>query len=511
MKYANPLPPTPMKTATLLLRATLLLLLACFALPIVARADDRKAIAKLEASIVTIETTRKQYDLQQPWTKRPRTTGKSGVVVGPKEILTTAEELQNRLNIRVQKNGSGRWWKADVNWLDYHANVALLTVEDETFWKGLKPVEFAKTMPARDTFMVARWKNGNLESRKVDFNQYSVDDGRLSAAAMIYVEFESEMVGIGGADPLFGEGKLLGLTCSQSENHVRALPSAFLKGVLDRYKSGRWNGLGYFPFYWQITENPDIHAYLQWKGEPRGVMVIMVPAQPPLEDNLKPRDLILQVDGYDIDMQGHYQDPEYGRLMLESLSTRGRFAGDVVPIKVWRDGHEQVVQYRLPRVDYANKLVPDQVFDENPEYLIAGGLVFQPLNKNYLHSWGADWRRSAPFRLNYFDQEYPSPTRPSIVLLSLVLPDAFNLGYQDLRALVVVKVNGVAISTISGLKEALQRPRNGFHEIEFMRGDSLKRLVLDANQLDAATARVLERYNIPVPESIKPTGAVAGK
>src|SRR5439155_20366771 len=61
-------------------------------------------------------------------------------------------------------------------------------------------------------------------------------------------------------------------------------------------------------------------------------------------------------------------------------------------------------------------------FEQEPEYLITGGLVFQPLTKNFLRSWGQDWERRAPFRLAYFRNQDPTPERPAIVILSQVMP-----------------------------------------------------------------------------------------
>jgi len=448
-------------------------------------------------SIISMQVTRNAYDLQQPWSKIPRTFIKTCIVIAPGELLSTAEDLFDRTLVRVQKSGRGPWWTADVTWVDYHANLALLTVKDASFWKGLQPLELASGPLDTTKLQVARWKSGNLEMRKVDFNQYTVDDARLSFINSLYMEFDSEMTGIGGAAPVLIGRKVAAITCEQTENHVRAIPAAFIRGVLDAKRKNRWTGLGYFPFYWQPTENASTHAFLKLPGEPRGVVVSYVPPNPEIPENLKARDIILQVDGFDITPQGYYQDPLYGQLILENLATRNKFAGDIVKIKVWREGREEVVNYRLPKADYSSRLVPEQAFDHEPEYMIVGGLVFQPLNKPYLKSFGSDWRKSAPFRLSYFDREDPTPARPSLVVLSVVLPDAYNIGYQDLRALVVDRVNGRKISKLADLKKALEHPAGGYHVIEFIRSDSLRRIMLDAATEPDATARVLNAYHIP--------------
>ena len=166
-------------------------------------------------------------------------------------------------------------------------------------------------------------------------------------------------------------------------------------------------------------------------------------------------------------------------------------------MRIWRDGKPLEASYRLPKFEYTNALVPYAVRDQEPEYLVVGGLLFQPLTDSYLQSWGAEWKRNAPFRLYYYNDEEPTKERPALVLLSHVLPDAYNIGYQDQKYLVIHKVNGQRVSRLPELREALQKPLNGFHVLEFVHGDSLRRMVLAAGDAEReATARVLQHYGI---------------
>jgi hypothetical protein len=167
-------------------------------------------------------------------------------------------------------------------------------------------------------------------------------------------------------------------------------------------------------------------------------------------------------------------------------------------MRIWRDGKPMEVDYRLPRFEYTNSLVPFAVHDREPDYVIVGGLIFEPLTDSYLQSWGAEWKRNAPFRLNYYNNEEPTKDRPALVLLSQVLPDRYNIGYQDQKFLVVDKVNGRRVSRLSELQEALKDPIEGSHVLEFVPGDTIRRMVLGAGDAEReATARVLQRYNIP--------------
>jgi len=83
------------------------------------------------------------------------------------------------------------------------------------------------------------------------------------------------------------------------------------------------------------------------------------------------------------------------------------------------------------------------------------------------------------------------------VVLSAVLPDPYNLGYQDYRYLALDKVNGHKVVDLPGLKQALESPQEGFHVIEFLPGEAVSKVILDAPLLKDATQRVMFNYRLP--------------
>jgi hypothetical protein len=459
-----------------------------------------------EHSIVTIEVSRKKYDYYQPWSRRTSQTQKTGLVLADHQILTTADEMFDRTLVRLQKNGRGRWWLGELTWIDYHANLALVTTVDAEFWRDLKPVILKGQMPSGDNLQILRWRNGNLENRRAEFSQFIVREGQLSSVSHVSLEADCDIQGAGWGEPVVANSHVVGIINAQADRTCIAIPASFINGILEAKKSGKFHGLGYFHFYWQPAANPASLARLKLTGDPRGVIIIQVPERPDGDEQvLKPQDMILQIEGFDIDIQGDYQDPEYGHLMLENLSTRGKWAGDEVKMKVWREGKALDVTYRLPKYDYSTSLVPMATYDREPEYLMIGGLVFQPLSDAYLQSWGNDWKRRAPFRLTYYRNESADKDRPSLVLLSQVLPDSYNIGYQDQRCLVVDRVNGQRVSRLPELRAALDKPVNGFHVIEFVQSDSLRKMVLLAGDPEReATTRVLKRYGINEPLHFAP-------
>lgn len=478
---------------------TLILLVAATAAP----AQERKGAqhSPWEHSVITIEVSRKQYDYYQPWTRKTSRVLKTGLCVGEHEILTTADEMFDRTLVRLQKFGRGRWFLGEVSWIDYYANLALVTTSEDDFWRDLKPAALDGSVPGNETLQILRWREGNLENRRAEFTQFTVREGQLAAVNQPVLEADSDIQSAGWGEIIIADSHPVGILSAQDGRMCTAIPAAFIQNILEARRQGRYHGLGYFHFYWQGAQNPASLARLKLTGEPRGVIVSSVPVRPDGDPQvIHTQDVILKIDGFDLDIQGDYADPDYGNLMLENLATRNKWAGDDVKMVIWREGKLTNVVYRLPKYDYSVSLVPSATYDQEPEYLIVGGLVFQPLTDSYLQSWGSDWRRRSPFRLNYYHGDPPTKDRPALVLLSQVLPDAYNIGYQDQKWLVVDKVNGQRISRLAELREALAKPVNGYHIIDLVKSDSLRRIVLAAGENEKqATSRILQRYGIDEP------------
>jgi hypothetical protein len=213
---------------------------------------------------------------------------------------------------------------------------------------------------------------------------------------------------------------------------------------------------------------------------------------------LEPGDVLLRVGGVEIDATGQYEHPRYGRLSCALLFTEGRKPGESLELSILRNHERLSVKITLRRMLPEQEEVPPYVIGRGPDYAVVGGLVFQELTGPYLAATSEGGRRPAPRLFIAVDREgaVPDPARPRIVILTSVLPDAANLGYQDLRDLIVTKVNGEAIGSLADLRRALASPKGGYHVVEFLPGQGPGRLVLDVAEAEASRERVRNLYGV---------------
>jgi hypothetical protein len=362
-----------------------------------------------ENAIIQIEVTSKVYNYIQPWERSEHKAYKSGVVIPGHLVLTTADGLADQTVIRLKKQGDGLFSFGRVAWIDYQANVAALTTDDALnagqpdFWIGLQPAKLADPVPISGPVRLLRWSEDQLEDRQGDIERMTVENSQLSFVSVPALKIDSTLPSAGYGEAVTVGDKLIGLACAQGGDAITAIPTSFIAPILKAQQAKAYTGLGYFDFTWDPAENPLCLDYLKVPGPARGVIVRETGLKPGVVSQVKPRDVILQIDGFDIDAEGNYRDPQYKKLSLENLSSRGKWAGMDCKLKIWRDGKEMDLVYKLPRAEYTDELVPSQLFDQDPEYVLAGGFIFVPLSEPYLRSWGS--RQRPPFRLSYYDMD----------------------------------------------------------------------------------------------------------
>jgi hypothetical protein len=81
------------------------------------------------------------------------------------------------------------------------------------------------------------------------------------------------------------------------------------------------------------------------------------------------------------------------------------------------------------------------------------------------------------------------------VILSQVLPTEDTIGYEDLGALVVTKINDIPLTSFADVPKALEHPVNGFHKIEFEENPNV--IYLDAQQVSEHAEDMKKTYGLP--------------
>ena len=455
------------------------------------------------ASVVGLVVSYQEWDEQRPWLKRnPSARRGSGVIVPGPAILTTAEMVANATLVQVEKFGRPTHVEARVAFQDREANLALLVVDEAGFFDDLTPVALADATPTEGTLRTVRWSSQQIEAAASRVKRVQVMDSWFGDLQHAFLHVQTDLSGGGWAEPVFSDGRLVGLTISQeNDQRARVLPVEVISRFLERTKSP--NGYHAFPVFgvkWQANEDTALAAWLGQTGPPAGIVIRQVPWGSSGCGVLLPKDILLSVDGLPVDPNGFVTHPRFGRLDFAEILVERHVAGDVVPVRVLRGG--KILDLSMTLRDYpaAVDMIPARRGDAPPPYAIAGGLIFRELDGDYLRSWGSEWFKHAPLSLTTMYSLFQSaqaPGRRRVIILSGVLPAAYNIGYQDLAEIQVESVNGEPVDSIGALVDALKHPRDGLQRIVFAPNGSRHEIVLDAATFDEESKAILETFDVP--------------
>ena len=480
-----------------LLNAILCALLLAGALPAPLPAEE----ALVAAGVVSVSVTTQAYDELLPWNKAAEQTANGNAVVAPGHLLiTTADLVKDATLIEVRKFGRYPDFPARTVRVDYDLNLALLTVDDPGFWTGLHELPLAKRPIRSGRFTINRWRsNGRFEQGTGEVVDFLVSNSPYGLIEYPVMRGTTTMGGLGWSEVLTHDGEVIGLLTGHSNQQIQATNSDLLRLLVSASEHPGEGDFAHRGFAWQRLNQQDLRDSLGLKVSNTGVLVRRVFPGGTGSLELKPMDILHKINGYDIDPEGRIEHPTYG-LLTFTMAINESLA-PTLSVEVQRGGKRLHLELKRQRFSPQDYRIPPPHFDRPNDYEVFGGLVLQELSVGYLQAWGSDWRDKAPPRLvieysmhSLRDSDTP-PER--VVIISRVLPDPSNLGYDSVNNAIVLKANGRTLRSLDDFREAIRHPQNGYDVIELLPGSGRGRLVYEHSQLGAINARVRARYGIP--------------
>jgi S1-C subfamily serine protease len=451
---------------------------ACFSL--CANGSDSSVVAtnasSIENSVVKIFATVRLPNPYQPWTKiSPSDQTGSGVVIEGKRILTNAHVVEYASEVQIQANQAGDKISATVEAIAPGIDLAVLKLDDESFFDTHPPLARAKILPSiKDVVLTYGYpEGGNSLSitkgiiSRVEFTPYNfpVSGLRIQIDAAINP-------GNSGGPAVVGD-KMIGLTFSHlvnAENIGYIIPSEEIDLFLQDMADGHYDGKPAMYDELQTLENPALRPFLKLDSSVHGMVVHKSykddPAYP-----LKEWDVITKIGDTPVDDQGMIKLGEDLRVrftyLIQHIATNG-----TVPLTIVRAGKEMKINLPVS-ADYS-LLIPG-LNGTYPSYFIYGPLVFSAATSDYLSGlmqtkYGtaimARLSASANPLVTRMSDQPAFPGEGLVVIASPFFPNKLDEGYSDPRFQAVKKVNGIPVKNLNHLVEILRDAKGEFITIE---------------------------------------------
>src|SRR5262249_28919656 len=275
---------------------------------------------------------------------------------------------------------------------------ARVAVDEPAFWEGLPPLPIAEKVPTAGDVTLHRWPRvGQFDASPGTIRQVRAGRHGFSRTALLTLDVTTT-ADAGDSDVVVANGQVLGLATSKSGDTASLIAAPGLRQFLDDAAGESSRGFPRVGVGWQELTNPALRESLGLAADEGGVRLTRVLPHGPAAGSLEEGDVILEIGGVRLDPSGQFEHPLYGQQSFGLLFTEGRRAGDVLELRVLRAGERKAIRLVLDRMAPEADRVPPYLFGRGPDYVVAGGLVFQDLCGPYLSTWG-DFNRRAPPRL----------------------------------------------------------------------------------------------------------------
>jgi S1-C subfamily serine protease len=472
----------------------------------------RRLAAQGDRSVVRIQVARQRPSWTVPWQMRSvESSSGSGAVIkspstdrGKVRILTAAHVVSDSTYVTVQRNTD--WFDSEKIpakvVAEFHdTDLALLEIDDrEGIFETIEPMDIAQP-----TILPALRAKVNVIGYPVGGDRVSVTEGVVSRVDMARYSHSGRVACSFTVDAAINAGNSGGPIIDPSSGNI--LGVAFQKLVGSGVES---QGYGVPPYLiWRFLKsssgNPELTslgiviqpldsaALREFLGASNGVLVNWS-RNPALQRD----DVIMSVNGHTVDNQGLTNF--LGRRIHFAALIHDHQVGDSIQLEILRNRNRMQIEAELAATSSLD-LVPSLQYSKRPEYLVIGGLVFQPLSLDYLQGWN---ERDRPTHLQEILLHGKlEDDRTQAIILTNVLASRCNAGYGSgwIGGPVIKSLNGVKIRDMKHFAELIDSVMAN-EEHEFLKfnltgfaGDQL--IVLKKEDVVKDSDLIKSIYDIP--------------
>jgi S1-C subfamily serine protease len=449
-------------------------------------------------SVVKVFATVRSPDLAKPWSKQaPTDISGSGVVIDGHRILTNAHVVMYASQVQIQADQAGDKLPATVIAVAPGIDLALLKLDDESFFDAHAPLLRADHLPLiKDPVLAYGYPTGG--------NSLSITKGIVSRIE--YTAYNYPVMGLriqidaainpgnSGGAAVAGD-KMIGLAFSRAggdtQNIGYIIPNEeidlFLKEIVD----GHYAGKPAMHDDLQTLESSSLRHYLQLDKSVTG-MVVHRPYSTESSYPLKEWDVVTHIGVWPIDDQGMVKVSDDLRVSFR-YRVQQIYKNGSVPLTIVRAG--KPLQVQLPVTADSPRLMP-ALGGDYPSYFIYGPLVFCKASAQYLSLYTGTPNAllglaflGSPL-LSGFGAAPDAQHEELVVVPSPFFPSDLAKGYSNPVGLVVDSVNGVHVRSLKHLVALLRDLKDPYVVFAFANrmGESL---VFSRTEMVNATDAIL--------------------
>jgi len=445
----------------------------------------------VKKALVKVYTSHQLFDYLSPWQygKSANSTA-TGFIIDGERIITNAHAVLNSKFLQVRKEGDSKKYKAVVKFTSEEYDLALVEIEDKSFFNGTVPLKLGTLPEIQEKLTVYGYPLGGdkLSTTQGIVSRMEHNTYTLTNRKFLIGQTDAAINSGNSGGPVVSKGKVVGVAfagLNSADNIGYFIPVNILNNFLEDIKDGKYDGSPLLGLEWLELESPSHRRMLGIEDKTGGILIKKVFKNSPFEGVLQKNDVLMKLDNYPIEYDGTIEFRKNEKTDFSYVNQQKKY-GDNLSYEIIRDKKTKTGQVKLEKKDIKYTVVTEVTIETPPSYMVYGGLLFEPLTSNYMA--GVIEKLGS-----VYDREELYKDYKELVVLVRVLPFDVNLGYTDAVNQIIVKVNGEKYKDFKDFAQKVKNVKSGFIIFENDNGDEI---VLDVKEVEEQREALMQNYNI---------------
>jgi len=445
----------------------------------------------VKKALVKVYTSHQLFDYLSPWQYgQSANSTATGFIIDGERIITNAHAVLNSKFLQVRKEGDSKKYKAVVKFTSEEYDLALVEIEDKSFFNGTVPLKLGTLPEIQEKLTVYGYPLGGdkLSTTQGIVSRMEHNTYTLTNRKFLIGQTDAAINSGNSGGPVVSKGKVVGVAfagLNSADNIGYFIPVNILNNFLEDIKDGKYDGPPLLGVEWLELESPSHRRMLGIEDKTGGILIKKVFKNSPFEGVLQKNDVLMKLDNYPIEYDGTIEFRKNEKTDFSYVNQQKKY-GDNLSYEIIRDKKIKTGQVKLNKKDIEYTVVTDVTIETPPSYMVYGGLLFEPLTSNYMA--GVVEKLGS-----VYDREELYKDYKELVVLVRVLPFDVNLGYTDAVNQIIVKVNGEKYKDFKDFAQKVKNVKSGFIIFENDNGDEI---VLDVKEVEEQREALMQNYNI---------------
>ena len=261
-------------------------------------------------ALVKVYSSHQIFNYNSPWQYgEVFNSTATGFIIDGNKIITNAHAVINSRFLQIRKEGDSKKYKALVKFISEEYDLALIELEDKSFFNGTTALKLGTLPEIQDKVTVYGYPLGGdkLSTTQGIVSRMEHRSYTLTEKRFLIGQTDAAINSGNSGGPVINKDKVVGVAfagLTMADNIGYFIPVNILSHFLDDVKDNNYDGPPSLGFEWSELESNSHRRMLGLENNSKGILIKSIFKNSPFEKILQKNDVLLKLDNKDIEYDG---------------------------------------------------------------------------------------------------------------------------------------------------------------------------------------------------------------